>query len=323
MAKTAIRRYRSTLIPENKRARYAHEYLASSSFKQAFSCRVVIVVGRHCFSARHRYDIFLALMLDLFIARPAFQAAQRFVSWFGCELVYCRPANRDIKDADYYRPMFSPWLTPEWKKRLRADDPRSLVPLPAKYVLYCLALDATGRCSGEIAECGVYKGGSAKILAELVPTRPLHLFDTFEGMPATDPARDLHKAGDFSDTDLASVREYLSDHENVICVPGLVPDSLGVTKDRTFSFVHIDLDIYSAIKSACEFFYPRMQPGGVLLFDDYGYASCPGARAAVDEFFADKPEVPVAIATGQCSVQKRSEAISVTRGSFFPESRAG
>lgn len=161
--------------------------------------------------------------LLILIARPAFLAAQRFVSRLGFELVYCRPSNRGIKDADCYRPMFSPWLTPEWKERLRADDPRSLVPLPAKYVLYCLALDATGRCSGEIAECGVYKGGTAKILAELVPDRPLHLFDTFEGMPATDPTRDLVKAGDFADTDIASVREYLSDHENVICVPGPGP----------------------------------------------------------------------------------------------------
>jgi O-methyltransferase len=87
-------------------------------------------------------------------------------------------------------------------------------------------------------------------------------------------------------------------------VAGLVPDTLEVIRDRTFSFVHIDLDIYSAIKSACEFFYPRMQPGGILLFDDYGYSSCPGARAAIDEFFADKPEVKVAMVTGQCSVQK-------------------
>jgi O-methyltransferase len=251
-------------------------------------------------------------MLPQFIARPAVRAAQRFVGWFGFDLVDYRPPNRDIKDADCYRPMFSPWLTPEWKERLRASDPRSLVPLHAKYVLYCLALDATRRCSGEVAECGVYKGGSAKILAELVPDRPLHLFDTFEGMPATDPTRDLHQAGDFADTDLASVREYLSDHKNVNCVPGLVPDSLEVIKDRTFSFVHIDLDIYSAIKSACEFFYPRMQPGGVLLFDDYGYPSCPGARAAVDEFFAGKSEVPVAIATGQCSVQKSSDVVSIT-----------
>jgi O-methyltransferase len=243
-------------------------------------------------------------MLPQFIARPVVRSAQYFFGKFGFQLIDYRPPNRDIKDAEYYQPMFSPWLTPEWKDRLRAEDPRSLVPLHAKYVLYSLALDATRRCSGEIAECGVYKGGTAKILAELVSDRPLNLFDTFSGMPDTDPVRDLHKEGDFADTDIASVREYLADHKNVTCVPGLVPDSLEVVRDRTFSFVHIDLDIYSAIKSACEFFYPRMQVGGILLFDDYGYSSCPGARAAVDEFFADKPEIRMAIITGQCSVRK-------------------
>ncbi len=262
-------------------------------------------------------------MLPQFIARPLVRGAQRFVSLFGFELVDYRTPNREIKDAEYYRPMFNPWLTPEWKTRLRADDPRSLVPLHAKYVLYCCALDATRRCDGDIAECGVYKGGTAKILAELAPSRPLHVFDTFEGMPETDPAHDLHKAGDFSDTSLASVRDYLSDHKNATCVEGLIPGSLEVIHDRTFSFVHIDLDIYSAIKGACEFFYPRMQPGGVLLFDDYGYPSCPGARAAVDEFFSDKPEVPVVIATGQCSVQRSASIIPLSQGSSSPKVHVG
>jgi O-methyltransferase len=200
--------------------------------------------------------------------------------------------------------MFSPWLSSEWRARLRADDPRSLAPPQAKYILYCLALDASRRCSGEVAECGVYKGGTAKILAELVPDRPLYLFDTFCGMPETDPTRDLHKAGDFSDTTLESVRAYLCAHANVNCIAGMIPQSLATVHDRRFSFVHIDLDIYSSIKAACEFFYPRLERGGVLLFDDYGYPSCPGARAAVDEFFADKPETKMVMATGQCSVRK-------------------
>jgi O-methyltransferase len=228
------------------------------------------------------------------------------VQVFGFDLVDPRPpvAFRSIKDAELYLPTFHPWLSPEWKERLRAGDPRSVVPLHAKYVLYCLALDCLRRCDGEFAECGVYRGGTAKILAQLVADRPLHLFDTFEGMPKTDSSRDLHKAGDFADTDVASVRAYLAEHGNATCVPGLIPDSLEVVKDHAFSFVHVDLDIYSAIKSACEFFYPRMQPGGIMLFDDYGYSSCPGARAAVDEFFADKPEVRFSMVTGQCSVQK-------------------
>lgn len=245
------------------------------------------------------------MRLPRFIAPTAVKFSQSFFRQFGFELVDNKPYNGTIKDAEYYWPMFSPWLTPEWKKRLRADDSHSLLPLQAKYALYCLARNAVRRCSGEIAECGVYKGGTAKILAELIPDRPLHLFDTFAGMPDTDPTRDLHKAGDFADTDVASVRNYLSSHKNVTCVPGLIPNTLDVVRDRTFSFVHIDLDIYQAIQSACDFFYPRMQSGGIMLFDDYGYPSCPGARAAVDEFFADKPEAPMVIGVGQCFAQKQ------------------
>jgi O-methyltransferase len=41
-----------------------------------------------------------------------------------------------------------------------------------------------------------------------------------------------------------------------------------------------------------------------MLFDDYGFWSCPGARQAVDEFFADKPEAPFALPTGQALVAR-------------------
>jgi O-methyltransferase len=234
----------------------------------------------------------------------AVRAAQRVFDRLGCLLIDYRPPCAEIKDAQLYRPMFSPWLSSEWSERLRAHDPRSLLSLHAKYILYCVALDSTRRCSGELAECGVYKGGTAKILAELAPDRPVNLFDTFCGMPETDPDRDLHKAGDFADTTLESVRAYLAGHANVKCVAGMIPRSLDAVRDRKFSFVHIDLDIYSSIKAACEFFYPRMERGGILLFDDYGYPSCPGARVAVDEFFSDKPETKMAMITAQCSVQK-------------------
>ncbi len=232
------------------------------------------------------------------------RVAQQFFDVFGFRLVDERPPFPDITDAEFYKPMFLPWLMPEWKERLRADDPHSLLPIQSRYVLYSLALDAARRCNGEFAECGVYKGGTAKILAEIVQDRPLHLFDTFSGMPEADPVRDLHKAGDFADTNVQTVRQYLAGHKNVNCMRGMIPESLELVRDSRFAFVHVDLDIYLSIMSACNFFYPRLQAGGILLFDDYGYSSCPGARTAVDEFFSDKPEVPLVLTTGQCSVRK-------------------
>lgn len=236
--------------------------------------------------------------------RAGLLATQRLFRKFGFELTYTRVTG--IADAGLYSPFFGPWRSEVWRERLHADDPHSLVPLEAKYVLHTLADDAIRRCQGELAECGVYKGGTARILAELSrdAKRNLCLFDTFSGMPETDARRDLHRNGDFSDTTLASVKSYLTAYTNVEFFPGFIPTTLEAVADRLFCFVHIDLDIYTAILSATSFFYHRMSTGGILLYDDYGYASCPGARAAVDEFFADKPEVPQVLQTGQCIVRK-------------------
>jgi dTDP-rhamnose C3-O-methyltransferase len=40
-----------------------------------------------------------------------------------------------------------------------------------------------------------------------------------------------------------------------------------------------------------EALWPRVNRGGVVIFDEYGIHDWPGETAAVDEFFADKPEI--------------------------------
>lgn len=238
------------------------------------------------------------------LLRPALLGAQSLVRRLGFELVYTRVSG--IQDADLYGPLFQPWRSPEWRKILHEKDLESAVSLDRKYILYNLLADTLPRLSGEVAECGVYRGGTAIILAELAAHcgRQVHLFDTFGGMPKTNAERDLHKEGDFSGTSLHDVRRYLADSTNVAFYPGIVPQTLHAVEDRRFCFVHIDLDIYDAIKSASEFFYSRLEPGGVMVFDDYGWPSCPGARAAVDEFFAGRPERLMTLSTGQCVVRR-------------------
>ena len=57
-----------------------------------------------------------------------------------------------------------------------------------------------------------------------------------------------------------------------------------------FCFASLDCDIYESYKECLEFFYPRLVPGGVVLFDEYNDPPWPGCNKAVDEFLADKPE---------------------------------
>jgi O-methyltransferase len=130
----------------------------------------------------------------------------------------------------------------------------------------------------------------------------LHLFDTFEGMPCPDVTVDHHRKGDFADTSLDSVRRQLEGCGDVQFYKGFFPDTAGPIQNSRFCLVHVDADIYRSVKDSCAFFYPRLEKGGIMVFDDYGFPSCPGARKAVDEFFADKPELPVYLPSGQCAV---------------------
>ncbi len=173
------------------------------------------------------------------------------------------------------------------------------------YMLYQFALQASS-LEGAVAEIGVYKGGTARLLAMTLRAsgKTVHLFDTFEGMPSTDPGKDRHSKGDFSDTSLESVKRSLRGCGNVEFYPGFFPATAPPIENLKFSLAHIDVDIYRSVLDCCEFFYPRMVAGGMMVFDDYGFESCPGAKAAVDEFFRDKRERPWYLPSGQCAVIK-------------------
>ncbi len=171
------------------------------------------------------------------------------------------------------------------------------------FILYELAKQVKTMI-GEVAEVGVYKGGTAKILAKVIAEKPIHLFDTFVGMPETKPEKDIHQKGDFSDTSLTVVKEFLKDFYNLFFYPGFFPATAKPIAVKEFCLVHIDVDIYQSILDSCQFFYSRLIKGGLMLFDDYGLKSCPGAKEAVDGFFQDKKESPIYLPTGQCLIIK-------------------
>jgi O-methyltransferase len=170
----------------------------------------------------------------------------------------------------------------------------TLVGVNDSYTIYQFALHVKS-LPGDVAEVGVYKGGTAWLLAKAFEAtgKDVHLFDTFGGMPPTDSSRDHHKQGDFDDVTYEEVREYLGDCPHAHLYKGFFPDTAVAVEAKTFCLVHVDADIYRSVLDCCQFFYSRLTSGGVMIFDDYGRLSCPGAKAAVDEFFAAKAEHPI------------------------------
>ena len=77
---------------------------------------------------------------------------------------------------------------------------------------------------------------------------------------------------------------------NVELIQGFFEQTFPHFSSLVLSFVHLDCDAYQAYKECLEFIYPRLSPGGVILFDEYNDPPWPGCNKAVDEFLAGKPE---------------------------------
>lgn len=141
---------------------------------------------------------------------------------------------------------------------------------------------------GQVAEVGVYKGSFAAFINAMFPDRKLYLFDTFEGFDSRDLAdeqqRNLYSGGqDFSETSVELVLAELPHREQCIPCKGYFPESAAHIDER-FAFVSLDTDLYAPIYSGLQYFYPRLNHGGVIFVHDFNNALYPGAKEAVIAF---------------------------------------
>lgn len=190
---------------------------------------------------------------------------------------------------------------------------RKRQPSPAGKANINIVFELLGRVAdlpGDIAECGVFQGGSLIPIAiwcrNHAPERTVYGFDSFQGFDqaiAVDfdlgGADDRDKRiGGFAETSFEHVMrklEFFGLRHMVNLVPGYFRDTLPYAETRQFAFVHLDVDLYESYRDCLAFFYPRMVPGGIILFDEYNDPPWPGCNKAVDGFLSDKPERPTMI----------------------------
>lgn len=153
---------------------------------------------------------------------------------------------------------------------------------------------------GDTAEFGVFRGASSWFICRGTQGsgRTHYAVDSFAGLsePTPEDGGYWHR-GDMRAAE-AEARRLLQQYDVEFAV-GWVPSVLSQLPDGPYALVHVDLDLYEPTRAAFDYAYDRLSPGGILLCDDYGFATCPGARQAVDELMASRPEPVIHLPTGQ------------------------
>ena len=162
--------------------------------------------------------------------------------------------------------------------------------------------------NGDLVECGVFKGGNLilykKIIEQIGIEKKIFAYDTFEGM--TEPGEHDQDLKDVKALDtfkkyksakvpwchssIDEVKKNISKFDinidkDFIFIKGKVEETLKETKNlpEKISLLRLDTDFYDSTKIELDVLFPRLQPGGVLIIDDYGHWK--GSKKAVDEYF--------------------------------------
>lgn len=179
-----------------------------------------------------------------------------------------------------------------------------------RFVLWSLAR-SVGHIAGHTAECGVNAGAGSFLIASAIGDRH-HGFDSFRGLSApgssdmpTDSRARPWKTGDLA-VGLERVRRNLAGLD-VELYEGWIPERFDEVARLRFRLVHVDVDLYEPTRDAVEFFWPRINPGGLLINDDYGSTLCPGATQAMDELARRQGMSVLHLPTGQGILVKPPE----------------
>ncbi|MEO7522874.1 MAG: TylF/MycF/NovP-related O-methyltransferase [Ferruginibacter sp.] len=202
----------------------------------------------------------------------------------------------DIKEAGF-------WETYNFCK------PYSMAGAERMYALYnSVNYVLSANITGDFVECGVWRGGSAMMIAKIlvdrnITDRNIYLYDTFEGMTAP-TAADINIVGQDATAmleqnelnkdstiwcyaDLEDVQRNMKSTgfspQNMIYVKGKVEDTIpGTMPAKNIALLRLDTDWYESTKHELIHLFPKLQSKAVLIIDDYGHWE--GCKKAVDEY---------------------------------------
>lgn len=207
---------------------------------------------------------------------------------------------------------YTPWnLDLEFLDTFEKVRDHTLVDIYRCWELWTLAGQTTKLQPGAILEVGVWRGGTGSLLAKRLAlagsTEPVYLCDTFAGVVKAGEQDGFYKGGEHADTSKELVERLLQSlHiKNAHVIQGIFPEESGpALADFRFRLVHIDVDTFQSAKDIMEWAWGRLVPGGIVVFDDYGFSACDGIKRLVNEQSAHTDKVVVHNLNGHAIVVK-------------------
>jgi O-methyltransferase len=140
---------------------------------------------------------------------------------------------------------------------------------------------------GDILEIGVWRGGTAGVIAasNKKGRGTLFLADTFSGVVKAGEDDTLYRGGEHADTTKETVIGLLDklDVKNYELLTGIFPDDFSNFASTAIKLCHIDVDTFLSAKDIVDFVWPRITKGGAIVFDDYGFFGCEGITKFVNQ----------------------------------------
>ena len=159
---------------------------------------------------------------------------------------------------------------------------------------------------GVYVECGIGGCVSMSKVSELftrgeAKTRTIYGYDSFVGLP-TPSIHDNYYPPGRTGHPRSTLDRIIEKYSNLTynITEGWFKDTLHTYPKEPIAILHLDVDVYMSYKECLETLYQYVQPGGLILFDEYtgpnDLRKWPGAKRAIDEFF-EPLNLPILIDT--------------------------